>query len=91
MKIIIGKVYKGENVSDTVTVITPASGASCGFSFSIGQEYIVYATKEDETIIDQSIKLYADNNKTFWTNQCTRTTGWFQQEEDAIIAVMKPR
>lgn len=38
--------YKGA-VSDTVIVVTAADGAACGYSFAVGNEYLVYAYIRD--------------------------------------------
>jgi predicted glutamine amidotransferase len=38
--------YKGA-VSDTVNVVTAASGAACGYSFTVGNTYLIYAYIRD--------------------------------------------
>jgi hypothetical protein len=53
--------WKGE-LPDTVTIYTSASGASCGFPFEIGGDYLVYG--------DESRA--ADGNR-LWTHLCGRT------------------
>ena len=80
------KIYKGESQVDTISIITPTSGAGCGFGFQVGQDYIVYGTTKDGTIMGNSVERLATNTKTYWTNLCTRTTQFFQQEEDEIRA-----
>jgi hypothetical protein len=87
-KIKADKIYKGLSQSDTISVITPTSGAGCGFEFQIGQQYIIYGTKNDEVLPGSSLKRFSTNNQTYWTNICNRTTQFFEAEEDDIIAIM---
>ena len=44
-KLVIENRYKSPlNTPDTVSIITGQDGASCGYAFKIGKDYIVYAT-----------------------------------------------
>lgn len=76
-------IYKGCG-SDTITIITPPSSASCGVRFKIGEEYIVYAYREMRTPYRVKCEYY---NRIFWTHSCTRTSNWYEEEENAIIKV----
>lgn len=82
-------IYKGKPQTDTITIITPRYPSSCGVSFELGQYYIVYGTTNDETLVSNSIKRFSTNNKTYWTNLCTRTGLFFEGEEEEIKAVRK--
>ena len=44
----IDKIWKGLNSSDSITVHTAQSSASCGYGFETNQKYIVYASYDDE-------------------------------------------
>jgi len=47
--------YKWEYLDNNVSVFTPESSASCWVYFEEGEEYIIYANKDDE---DKNIKTY---------------------------------
>jgi hypothetical protein len=81
--------YKGQLVTDTLTILTPPNDASCGVDFQVGQRYIVYATIFDEMLMTDKVKRRTFDNKTFWTNRCTRTQNWNTTEENEIIKVIK--
>ncbi|WAC41054.1 hypothetical protein [Pedobacter sp. SL55] len=87
VKIKVDKMYKGFLVSDTLTILTPPNGASCGYYFQVGQKYIVYATTFDQMLMTHKLKRRAFDNKTFWTHQCTRTSKWTITEEKEILKV----
>ncbi|WP_431216968.1 hypothetical protein ACQ86N_21895 [Puia sp. P3] len=83
----VEKLFKGKSSSDTLTIMTPVNGAACGFIFDSGERYIVYATKEDETIPGDKIKRISTSDKIYWTNMCTRTAQWSQTEENEILKI----
>lgn len=83
------KVYKGQMVSDTITILTPPTGGACGCYFKTDQKYIVYATIVDEFSITYPLKRRTFDNKTFWTHACMRTQGWNPAEENEILKVAK--
>ena len=89
VKIKVDRMYKGQLVSDTLTILTPPNGASCGYRFQIGEKYIVYATIFDEMLMTDELKRRTFDNKTFWTHQCTRTQTWNTTEENDIIKEAK--
>ncbi|GIV27280.1 MAG: hypothetical protein KatS3mg027_1094 [Bacteroidia bacterium] len=89
VKIKVERMYKGQLVSDTLTILTPPNGAACGYHFEVGKKYIVYATQFDELLMTYKLKRRTFDNKTFWTHQCTRTQIWNITEENEIIKVTK--
>jgi hypothetical protein len=89
VKIKVDKMFKGQLVSDTITILTPPNGAACGYHFQVGQKYIVYATIFDELLMTDQLKRRTFDNKTFWTHQCTRTQNWNTTEENEIIKETK--
>ncbi len=89
VKIKVDRIYKGQLVSDTLTILTPPNGASCGYRFQVGEKYIVYSTIFDEMSMTDKLKRRTYDNKTFWTHKCTRTQNWNETEENAIIKEIK--
>jgi hypothetical protein len=89
VKIKVDKVYKGQMVSDTLTILTPPNGASCGYRFQVGENYIVYATIVDEMLMTDRLKRRTFDNATFWTHQCSRTQNWNITEENEIMKETK--
>lgn len=85
IRIKVDKIFKGQLLSDTIIILTPPNGAACGYSFQVGQKYIVYATIFDELLITDQYKRRTNSNKTFWTHQCTRTQDWNKTEEHEIL------
>ena len=77
----VKKMYKGQLKSDTITIYTGRSSASCGFSwFKEGEDYIIYGSAES-----YCYGLFIDGENlekhgTFWTNHCSRTTEYNEQE-----------
>lgn len=57
-------IFKGAK-EEFIRVVTSASGATCGFHFQIGGNYLIYAN---------------DSNGTFTTNMCTRTKEFSMEE-----------
>ncbi len=89
VKIKVDTLYKGHSVSNTITILTPMMGASCGSSFQIGQKYVVYATIFDHLITQYRLRRRTFDGKTFWTHQCTRTQIWSLAEERNIMLEAK--
>jgi len=86
------KTYKGAIQADTITILTPPNGASCGFRFQVGSCYVIYATIKNSVfmpfqITDDRILL----KNMFWTNMCTRTQEWNTEEETAILKVLNTK
>lgn len=57
------EVWKGE-APDTLRVCTASSGASCGYSFELGGEYLVYVADREAAAL---------NDCEAWTSLCSRT------------------
>jgi hypothetical protein len=89
VKIKVDKIYKGQVVSDTLTILTPPNGAACGYRFQVGKKYIVYATIFDEMLGSSELRRRTFDNRTFWTHQCTRTQYWNTAEENDIKKEIK--
>lgn len=69
----VGSRWKGE-LGEKVTVTTASSGASCGFEFTKGERYIVYAGGEETAGEGGTTKLTA--------SLCSRTALFSGAEED---------
>lgn len=69
----VGARWKGE-VGERVTVTTAQSGASCGFEFTEGERYIVYAGGEEAEDTGGTAKLTV--------SLCSRTAMFSGAEED---------
>lgn len=67
----VQKQWKGLPWHQTIAVRTSTSGASCGYPFQRGNEYLVYAS--------------LDQNGMLQTNICTRTKARANAEEDLVI------
>lgn len=87
IKIKVDKIFKGDSLSDTLTIFTPSNGASCGFRFEVGNKYIVYGSRIDRSLIN--LKRQVLDKKIFWTNLCTRTQNWNTTEENDILKKIK--
>jgi len=85
----VSSIFKGEFITDTLTILTPPYSGSCGVSFQIGKKYIVYGTRTDEIFSGLGIERKALKNNAFWTHQCTRTQEWNMQEIDELIKLTK--
>ncbi|GAA0190837.1 hypothetical protein GCM10009122_52820 [Fulvivirga kasyanovii] len=82
--------YKNE-VDKVVTIFTTNRGASCGFRFQLGQEYIVYAN-EKVNLHSFFFTEKGDNiqrQNTYWTNRCTRTAEFSEREACALEEIKK--
>lgn len=89
VRIKVDRMYKGELVSDTLTILTPPNGASCGFHFEVGKKYIVYSSKVDKLFSSIDFERRGTDLHTFWTHQCTRTQILNSTEEEYILDEMK--
>lgn len=85
----VSKVYKGEMVSDTVVIYTGRSSAACGFSwFKEGEDYIIYGTSASYAYGLFTYEDGLEQGHTFWTNHCTRTTEYNEQEAKELEGLM---
>lgn len=73
--IVIEKVYKGASVNDTIKILTGFGNGDCGFHFSVGKKYLVYAQVEHKVNYTQK-KLGRSKKELkgiFRTDICRRT------------------
>lgn len=98
-KIKVDQAYKGECGSDTILVLTPANGASCGYQgFEAGYDYIVYGmTDHDPFVMGANSytemmpipRIISSSELFYWTNNCSRTQVWQKEEEQEILSVLQ--
>ncbi|MDR2919193.1 MAG: hypothetical protein LBV72_07510 [Tannerella sp.] len=89
-------VYKGDNLPDTITILSTVTGASCGFRnfFDPGESYIIYAHSKAihynslARSAPDSFPLVLYTPHFYWTNHCTRTWFWSKEEEEGILSVI---
>jgi hypothetical protein len=79
-KVQVKEVYKGYTAIDTISIVTGMNGASCGIDFTEGGEYIIYCFEKDYQGFS-NIQRVSTNGKLFWTNKCTRS--WYFSEDEA--------
>lgn len=87
VQIKVEETFVGQITKDTISIITNPHEAGCGINFKLGAKFIVYATENDE--ISSQVYRFSENNSTFWTNSCTRTTPWNLKEEKGIQKEIK--
>jgi hypothetical protein len=63
--------WKGLGEQETITVRTASSSAACGFTFRVGETYLIYAFLNSEGFLV--------------TNNCRRTKNILDAEEDIAI------
>ncbi len=80
--------YKGGINYDTITVYTTRGGASCGFTrFEVGHEYLIYASSRSyayHVFNSSTTEEKLERENTFWTNHCTRTTEYKEDEAEEL-------
>lgn len=74
---VVDRVYNGKRVADTIEIQTGMGGGDCGFSFTIGQSYIVFASSKPERFFRA--------NRIIKTNICTHTQLYSKETENRII------
>ncbi|HYD90332.1 MAG TPA: hypothetical protein VEA37_02465 [Flavobacterium sp.] len=86
--------YKGDNLRKRVVIYTPLLGASCGYRFEQGKEYIVYGSKNNFLDFlfkkERKNKRYEKDNA-FWTSHCTRTAEYIKSEADELKLLRSKR
>jgi hypothetical protein len=83
------KAYKGYVSKDTVLIVTGINRASCGIDFTLGSDYLIYGFEKDYMGFS-NIQRIATNGRLFWTNTCTRS--WYfsnEEEQEVIVEVEK--
>jgi len=83
--------YKGNFKNDTLEIITLNHTASCGYLFSAGEKYIVYSTKTPKSIKNLKLKKRNNSMKVQWTDLCTRTTKFNDDEDETINKLKRKR
>jgi hypothetical protein len=79
----VSKIYKGENLKDTIVIFTPRNGASCGFTwFKVCEAFIIYASPRSfcYTIFNLIHTEGMELKNTYWTSHCTRTNNYYEEE-----------
>ncbi|MGC6432976.1 MAG: hypothetical protein ACON4M_02155 [Crocinitomicaceae bacterium] len=79
----VKETYKGFTKVDTINVVTGMNGASCGIDFTLGVDYIIYGFEKDYQGFS-SVQRVSRNSILFWTNRCTRSH-YYSDEEAALI------
>jgi hypothetical protein len=75
-------IYKGVLQSDTISIVTGLNPAACEMRMDLEMEYLVYGFKKDYLGF-ASIQRKASDGKLFWTNNCTRS--WNYTDEEALV------
>jgi len=78
----VDTLFKGQVQKDTLTIITGINSAACGVGFTLGQNYIVYATEKGYGVYRNMI---GTKQHLMWTSNCTRTAPYTATEENLII------
>ncbi len=83
-KILVEVLYKGTISNDTLTIFTGTGEHDCGMEFNAGEKYIIYSSEKTYSKQKYNDLIYSLGKNTYWTDRCTRTTK-FSQEEAAEI------
>lgn len=83
-KVLVLKTYKGYLSSDTVSIVTGVNRAACTSDFVIGSNYIIYGFEKDYMGFS-NVQRMATNARLFWTNSCTRSD-YFTNEEEVNLS-----
>jgi len=65
-------IYKGRITKDTLEIFTGMGGGDCGYGFVVGQEYIVYGSRDAYFGSKRKNWPYTRARNRYWTNICTR-------------------
>jgi len=84
----IKETYKGYAQVDTINIVTGMNGASCGIEFTLGVDYIIYGFEKDYQGFS-SVQRVSQNGKLFWTNKCTRSYYYSDEEAESIKTVVE--
>jgi hypothetical protein len=79
--------FKSRSLRDTVAIVT--WDGNCGFPFELNERYLVYGNRDVGNIGKPfGKKVYAEKplmgRWVFWTDICTRTTGDYVSEVEAL-------
>ncbi|MBK8698589.1 MAG: hypothetical protein IPN29_03245 [Saprospiraceae bacterium] len=90
VEIQVSKKIKNSYVLERITILTAVSDAACGFTFRVGEEYVIYAYAKSPQVnlFDSTSRLPLANwpGRFFTTDICTRTTSYLENELKAIEA-----
>ncbi len=70
----VSRHFKGKTRAKTIKITTAMESASCGFSFEMDKNYVIYAYK---TVTRNQLT----------TSSCTRTTASVKEETEGIMAL----
>jgi hypothetical protein len=87
------KLFKGENQTDTIYIMTGQGNGDCGYYFKLQTEYLVYADKQEYFLIDSideaNSRFTSHKAEYFTTDDCDRTTAEIKKEEKLLKAALK--
>lgn len=86
-KIVVEKMYRGKVDSETIVITSSVSSESCGYYFQVDKTYTVYARQTSRFKLISPVE--DGDVRVFATSICSRTRQWNQEEEDAILAILK--
>jgi hypothetical protein len=84
----VKKILKGYIENESIVIYTGFNGASCGYRFKKGKEYVVYG--QDYSYLYSFLNIDNDRvqgfrkDDTYWTNHCRRTTDFVKEELELI-------
>lgn len=81
--LLVNSGFKGEFKSDTLEIYTGLGGGDCGFRFEIGRIYLVYADQNPYILLSDDWS-YPTGKDIYWTNICTRTQIFDENEMKEI-------
>ena len=74
--------YKGVFEGDTLVIRTGLTSSACGFSFQVGEKYIVYGYNPTS-----GARAFTPEFEYFWTDNCTRTRLFGEKEWKKLIKI----
>lgn len=85
----VDTVFKGQTTSDTLTIFTGVGGGDCGYRFKAGQKYIIYGNTKSYFGNFSKNQDVPDGQNVYWTNICTRTQEYNQNEIKELEKIKK--
>jgi hypothetical protein len=91
----VDTILKGKVSSDTISIVTAAGGCGLRLRLERGKQYVIYGTREDETIRKEEIlaqagiRLISTNMNTYWTSKCMRVVETTNGEMMKILQIRK--
>ncbi len=90
-KLKIVKTYKGTKTIDTITVLTPFTGAACGYRMEVGGQYALFCSDYDFAFYSLNHKTISLDSSVVWTNHCTANREWFDALDSQLVEAGKGR